>query len=246
MIFTKHLPSFWSNRPMFLLSMVHPDSMNKLLVILLMAGLASVVTAEPGKHAQKTAGVVSHGSSQGGSGKTDSITTNGLNTVGRSIMRLDEDVVVQGRPCKAGWLKLHPNGVPSSFTTSQEIRVGKIMLPADSWVMQDEKGVVLACALPRDMEIQGLMCRGTGGAKGVQIEFHRNGVLKRIHLVRDTEIQGVPCAAAGLLSGAVEFHEDGRLKSCKLSRPHLMDGVACKKGARIVFATENGRLLASD
>lgn len=167
-----------------------------------------------------------------------------LNTSGRSIMRLSEDVVVRGRPCKRGWLRLHPNGVPSSFTTSREIKFGKLTIPADTWVMQNENSLVLMCALPRDMEIQGVLCRGTGGAKGVQVEVYPSGALKRVFLAQDAVIQGVPCSS-GLVSGAVDFQEDGRLKSCKLSDAYTFAGVTYKKGARLELSAVGGENVAS-
>lgn len=168
----------------------------------------------------------------------------GLNTAGRSIMRLSEDVDVRGRPCKRGWLKLHPNGVPSSFTAACELEFGKLKVPADTWVMQDENGLVVACALPRDMEIQGVLCRGTGGAKGVQLEVYPSGALKRAFLAKDAVIQGVPCAS-GVVSGIVEFYEDGRLKSCKLNDAYSYGGVDYKKGARLELPAVDGESVAS-
>ncbi|MFT3869044.1 MAG: hypothetical protein QM715_11350 [Nibricoccus sp.] len=134
--------------------------------------------------------------------------------------------------------------MPSSFTASSELEFGKLKVPADTWVMQDEKGLVVACALPRDMEIQGVLCRGTGGAKGVQIEVYPSGALKRAFLAKDTVIQGVPCAS-GLVSGMVEFHEDGQLKSCKLSDAHTYAGVAYKKGARLELPAVDGEAIAA-
>ncbi|MFT3783087.1 MAG: hypothetical protein QM790_13850 [Nibricoccus sp.] len=168
-----------------------------------------------------------------------------VETKGRSIMRLSDDVVIQGRPCKRGWLRLHPNGVPSSFTLSRELRIGSLQIPADTWVQQNEKGVVVLCAFPADTEVQGLVCRGTGGAKGVQVELHPSGTLKKMFLARDTYIQGVPCAA-NMFSGMVEFYENGRLKSCKLSDAYTFDGVAYKKGARVEFPAPELRPIAAN
>jgi hypothetical protein len=168
-----------------------------------------------------------------------------LDTAGRTIMRLTEDMVIRGRPCKKGWLRLHPNGVPSSFTAAREIQFGKLQIPADTWVMQNEKSLVLVCAFPSDIEIHGVLCKGTGGAKGVQVALYASGALKRVFLAQDSRIQGVPCAA-NIFSGAVDFYENGRLKSCKLSDSFTIDGVPYKKGARLQFPATEQRSVSSD
>jgi hypothetical protein len=154
-------------------------------------------------------------------------------------------MVIRGRPCKKGWLRLHPNGVPSSFTASREIQFGKLQIPADTWVMQNEKSLVLVCAFPSNIEIHGVLCKGTGGAKGVQVALYASGALKRVFLAQDCRIQGVPCAA-NIFSGAVDFYEDGRLKSCKLSDSCTIAGVTYKKGARVQLPATEQRSVASD
>lgn len=217
--------------------------MKPLIALVVVGSLIWTAGAEPATQAQKKGASVAavRQEKKAGQAKTEKPA---IDTTGRSIMRLGDDVEVSGRPCKRGWLKLHPNGVPSSFTASRELEFGKLKVPADTWVMQDDTGLVLVCALPRDMEIQGVPCRGTGGAKGVQLEVYPCGSLKKVFLSKDTVIQGVPCAA-GLLSGLVEFHPDGRLKSCKLSEAYTHAGVAYKKGARLELPAVNGETIAS-
>lgn len=151
---------------------------------------------------------------------------------GLAIGWLNADTVVGHRPCKQGWLHLYPNGVPAGFTAASDFDAGKFRIPADTWVMQNAEGVVRICAFPRDTEVQGHWCRGTGGPKGVQAAFHPDGALKQFFPVRETSIDGVPCDT-GLVRGWIELHANGRLKSCRLSRDLVRDGRTLPKGARI-------------
>jgi hypothetical protein len=151
---------------------------------------------------------------------------------GIKIGRLKEDMVIGGRPCKKGWLHLHANNVPAAFTAAHEIEEGRLKIPVDTWVLQTAEGVVTTCAFPRDTEVQGILCKGTGGAKGAQVAVYPSGALKQVFLARDMRIQEVPCAADAI-SGAVEFYEDGKLKSCLLSESYTRDGAVHKKGTRL-------------
>src|SRR5476651_1795169 len=59
---------------------------------------------------------------------------------GLVIGQLKEDTFIGGRPCKRGWVHLRPNGVPVGFTASREIDLGRLKIPAETWVFQDEIG----------------------------------------------------------------------------------------------------------
>ena len=142
---------------------------------------------------------------------------------GLVIGQLKEDTLIEGRPCKRGWVHLRPNGVPVGFTASREIDLGRFTIPADTWVFQNEEGVVTVCAFPRDTEVQGHLCRGSGGPKGVQAAFYPSGSLKEYFLGRDTRIEGIPCKG-GLVDESIKLHDNGRLKACVLSEGLVRDG----------------------
>jgi hypothetical protein len=150
---------------------------------------------------------------------------------GLVIGQLKEDTIIGGRPCKKGWVHLLPNGVPAGFTASKDIDLGRLQIPADTWVFQGNDGVVKVCAFPRDIEVQGQLCRGSGGPEGVQAAFYPDGALKEFFLARDTLIQGIPCKAG--IFESIQLHEDGRLKSCTLGEDIVRDGQAYRKGARL-------------
>ncbi len=159
---------------------------------------------------------------------------------GLHVGHIDTETVVGGRACRAGWLHLHPDGTPAAFTAAQEIVLPRITIPAGTWVRQNDAGVITICAFPTDFLVQGHLCRGTGGAKGVQSSFYPDGALRQFYLARPATIDGVPCDT-GLIHGAVELHENGRLKSCRLAQALVRDGRKLRKGARISF-TPDGQL----
>ena len=150
---------------------------------------------------------------------------------GLVIGQLKEDTIIRGRPCKRGWVHLQADGVPVGFTAFRAINLGRFQIPADTWVFQSADGTVQVCAFPKDTEIQGHCCRGSGGPKGVQTAFYSSGALKQFFLCRDTTVDGIPCQA-GSLNESVALHENGRLKACALGEAIVRDGRRCGCGGR--------------
>lgn len=154
---------------------------------------------------------------------------------------LKEDTIIGGRACQRGWVHIHSNGVLAGFTAAKPIDLAKFTIPAQTWVFQNAQGIVTVCAFPGDTEVQGHVCRGSGGPKGVQAAFYPSGALKQYFLRRDTTIQDVPCQA-GVFEQSVELHENGRLKACVLSEDFTRHGRIHPKGKRLQFDAE-GRIL---
>ena len=151
---------------------------------------------------------------------------------GLVIGQLKADTVIGGRPCRQGWVHLTPTGVPVGFTAFREIDLGRLRIPAGTWVFQDKAGVVTVCAFPGDTEVQGHLCHGSGGPKGVQTAFYPDGALRQFFLVDDTTIDGIPCRA-GAFEESVFLHENGRLKACVLAADLVRDGRTYAKGTRL-------------
>lgn len=160
---------------------------------------------------------------------------------GLVIGELKEDTLIGGRPCKRGWVHLRPNGVPVGFTASREIDLRRFTIPTGTWVFQNENGVVTVCAFPRDTEVQGHSCRGSGGPEGVQAAFYPSGSLKEYFLRHDTRIQEVPCKG-GLIRQSIKLHENGRLKECILSEELVRDGHTYPAGTPLRFDAD-GRII---
>ena len=160
--------------------------------------------------------------------------------VGLHIGQIDTETVVGGRACRPGWLHLHPDGTPAAFIAAHDIPLPLLTIPTGTWVMQDTAGTVTVCAFPQDTEVQGHLCRGTGGPKGVQTAFYPDGRLKQFFPARPKTIDGVPCGT-GLVRGWIELHESGRLKSCALGNAWVHAGRKLRKGTRLTF-TPDGQL----
>ncbi len=159
---------------------------------------------------------------------------------GLHIGHIDTETVVGGRSCRAGWLHLHPDGTAAAFTAAHEIVLPRLTIPAGTWVQQNDAGVITNCSFPEDTLVQGHLCRGTGGSKGVQASFYPDGALRQFFLARPAVIDGVPCGT-GLVRGAIELHENGRLKSCLLGEAWVHAGRKLRKGTRITL-THDGQL----
>jgi len=148
------------------------------------------------------------------------------------------DTLVGGRPCRQGWVHLHPNGTPAGFTASQDIALTRFTIPAATWVSQNTEGIVTTCSFPRDVDIQGHVCRGgSGGAEGVQTAFYPDGALKQFYAPKPTRIDGVLCGASLFQSG-IELYENGKLHSATLSEDLLLDGQLHHAGERIHLTAE--------
>jgi len=156
---------------------------------------------------------------------------------GLVIGQLKEDTIIGGRPCKQGWVHLRADGVPVGFTAFRAIPLGRLTIPADTWVFQNAEGVVTVCAFPRDTEVQGHLCRGSGGPEGVQASFYPSGSLKEYFLRHDARIQGIPCQG-GLIRQAIKLHENGRLKECVLSEELVCEGHCYPAGTHLRFDSD--------
>lgn len=156
---------------------------------------------------------------------------------GLHIGHIDTETIVGGRACQPGWLHLHPDGTPAAFTAAHDIVLSRVTIPAGTWVRQNPEGVITVCAFPADTPVQGHLCRGTGGPKGVQTAFYPDGALKQFFPARPAPIDGVPCGT-GLVRGWIELHANGRLKSCVLGETWVHAGRKLRKGTRLTFAPD--------
>jgi hypothetical protein len=146
------------------------------------------------------------------------------------IGRIGADTFVAGRPCRKGWIHLHPNGALAGFFAAQDITLARFAIPAGTWVAQEDQGVVTACAFPRDVEVQGQLCRGgIGGAEGVRTAFHRDGALKAFYTRKSVLIDGIPCQS-NLFKAGITLYANGRLQSAILAEDFVLEGRKYRKG----------------
>jgi hypothetical protein len=147
------------------------------------------------------------------------------------------DTLIGNRWCRQGWVQLHPNGVVAAFTAAREIALPRFTIPAGTWVLQGADGVINVCAFPQDTPVQGQLCRGSGGPKGVQTALYPDGGLKQFFPRAPVHIDGIPCRA-NLFEAGIELHPNGRLKSAILAEDFARNRSTYRKGARIALGSD--------
>lgn len=156
---------------------------------------------------------------------------------GDNIGYLAEDAIVQGYPCKAGFIALHDDLSLTLFTAASAIEFGDITVPPKTYVYINQGGHIERCAFPADVEIQGHLCRGGwGGPQGVTTSFYDSGKLRYFFSREDAEIDGVLCK--GSLLHGIRLHEDGSLSECRSAAQQTVDGVTYGKGSEIKLPSE--------
>lgn len=118
-------------------------------------------------------------------------------------------------------------------------------LPKGTTICAHEDNRII-CFLPRNTEIQGILCRGH--KHDWQTVFYTNGKLALAWLAQNEEIQGVLCKKASFWteifggSAKVQFHDNGKLSRCKLAKDFSIEGQTFKKGD-IVYFDREGKLI---
>lgn len=149
---------------------------------------------------------------------------------------LAADTKIEGYPCKQGWAHFDEDMNLIRFACSAPVENGISTFPVGTWIQRKPKGTIFNIALPQNTEIQGFLCKGTGGPKGVQVGFYPSGRIRCFFAPKDVEINGIPCK--GSVFHIIHLHENGQLKSCTLSRDIRIDGVNRSKGEKLHFDTE--------
>ncbi len=137
--------------------------------------------------------------------------------------------------------------VKISFAQLQSQPVDNLKFLPKGTVIRKVVGEKIYCFLPRNVRIQGVLCRGDE-SRGWETVFYSNGKLALAWLPEPQKIQGVPCAASSFWSelftktAAVYFYKNGKLKSCKLDSDLTVTGKKFEAGERINF-DESGKLI---
>lgn len=152
---------------------------------------------------------------------------------GGIIAYLDKNTTIQGYPCKKGWVHFHENKDLKSFALEKSIKINYLEIPVGTWMTLNQDGLLSLCAFPDNIDIQGYLCRGTGGPKGVQVSFYESGALRVFFSPDPIEIQGIPCK--GGVFNSIVLHENGDLKECTLSEPTEINYIEYDKGERLSF-----------
>jgi hypothetical protein len=165
-------------------------------------------------------------------------------------IRLSRDTVVASVHCGPtgrAYAELYDNGGLVECPLAADSVIEGHALPKGTWIRLLQHRALDGAWLPRDTELQGLPCKGTG-YKGWSVRFHADGKLALCFLARETTIDGIPCRAGSFrveLSGStgVALHPNGRLSTCRLSRDVTRDGMTVRRGKHI-HLTPAGALIA--
>ncbi|MFC1493816.1 hypothetical protein ACFL6W_00920 [Thermodesulfobacteriota bacterium] len=142
---------------------------------------------------------------------------------------------IQGFPCEKGWIHFKKNGQVRLLQLSEDFMYKGTLLPAHSWyLLPYHEGVTgYTISFPYHYKVQGYLCRGSGGSKGIQTGFYENGKLRSFFLPEDVIVDGVPCEASIYVN--VKLYKSGKIKSCKLAEEYQADGKTYKRGKFIEF-----------
>jgi hypothetical protein len=158
-------------------------------------------------------------------------------------IRISRDTVVTGVRCAStgkAYAELYANGGLVECPIAADTVIAGHALPRGTWIRLHEDRGLDGAWLPRDTELQGLPCKGTG-YKGWAVRFHADGRLSLCYLSREATIDGIPCRAGKFtteLTGStqVQLHPNGRLRACRLADAVTRRGVTLRRGVRIVLS----------
>jgi len=142
---------------------------------------------------------------------------------------LKHNTTIQGYPCAADWVHFNKKWEMSLFRLSDTATINNFLYQKDTWIRLTKSGLI--CTFPRDTIVQGYLCKGGGGAKGVQTRFLRSGKLDAFFTEKGSIIDGIKCKGGGL--DLIQLNENGLLKECILAEDQLIKGVQYKKGTKI-------------
>ena len=144
--------------------------------------------------------------------------------------------------------EFHPSGRLAWCPIAADTVLFGQELPALTWIGLDANGRLARAWLPRNTELSGHLCHGTGH-QGFSVEFYPGGQLKLCFLAEDTLIQGVPCIRGtfwtevrGGGKSAVRFRENGRLAGCQAATDFTHAGIKVRQW-QVVAVDDGGHVL---
>ena len=152
------------------------------------------------------------------------------NDDGSGMGTLAEDTVVDGWPCRQGFIDFHADWRLDECHLSREYERNGIVMPASTRVFPDKSGNPGVCLFPHDVTIQGYRCRGNKSG-GFMTAFYPNGRLHWFYTRDPVVVDNITCK--NTLFQAIYLHPDGRLQKCKLGKPVTIEGVDYARGFTI-------------
>ncbi|MCD4830978.1 MAG: hypothetical protein K8R02_04105 [Anaerohalosphaeraceae bacterium] len=150
---------------------------------------------------------------------------------------LAEDTLIQGYPCKEGFVFFYEDSRLKIFRFSKDFEFSDFVIPAKSWVKLDKDGHIHIIYFSEDTKVQGYPCRGSiMGLEGIQTSFYKNGKLNYFFPDEDVEIDGIPCK--GSVFHLTQLYDNGKLRRCTLAKTTTINGEMYQKGTKIKLDKE--------
>ena len=157
---------------------------------------------------------------------------------------LADDTIIQGYPCKKGFVSFNSDWSLSELTLSQSFEFNHFTMPAETYIVFGRTKHIQSCNFPRDVKVQGHLCRGgRGGPEGVVTSFYENGYLKSFFSRNDIEIDGILCK--GSLFNIIGLHDNGRLSQCNLAKTTTIDGTEYNEKSKINLDREGNVIISN-
>ncbi len=153
---------------------------------------------------------------------------------GTKLGVLTEDMVIDGWPVKKDFIVFHPDWRLDELQLSQDYERNGVFMPEGTWVFPDKRGNPTIVMFPRDVEVQGHLCRGSRMNKGgFMTAFYASGKLHWFYSRDPLVVDGVTCKDS--IFEAIYLHPDGRLKQCLLDEKATIDAWEYPRGSRILI-----------
>jgi hypothetical protein len=122
---------------------------------------------------------------------------------------INENKVINGIPCAAGWVHFTSDMKLKMFCLSQNTQINNVMLPTGTWVVSNYTDDLLVVVFPEDTMIGVLPVKGGGNSKGVQTAFYNNGNVKSFFPFKKFEYHGNQYKKSILNS--IKLNEEGEI-----------------------------------
>lgn len=151
---------------------------------------------------------------------------------------LKKDTMINECPCAADWVHFTRDWELKLFRLGADKTINNYPYKTGTWIRIGSDNCV-TCVFPGDTFVQGYLCRGGGGVKGISTSFYQSGKLHYFFPPDNIRIGDVYCKCNSLNN--IGLYENGNLKECTLAQEKSFNGVIFSSGSRIFF-DENGNV----
>jgi len=154
---------------------------------------------------------------------------------------LRADSKINGFLCSADWIHFTKDWELKLFRLNEETVINGFKYEKDTWIRFTDQGSVI-CVFPVSTEVQGYICKGGGGPKGISTAFYEGGRLHYFFSMHDVFVGDIKCKG-GVLN-IIGLYENGTLQECTLAQETEINGVRYRKNTNMVF-NEDGSVKSN-